>query len=152
MYTNKWIYEGKEIDVIDIPDDAIGFMYCITNQLDGKRYIGKKLLTRASTKQVKGKKVKIRVESDWREYYSSSPYIIELLTVAKADGVEIFKREILMFAKSKGELNYFEEACQYKLGVLETDTWMNANIRSRIFKKHVMKYDLETFNNVMAVL
>jgi Putative endonuclease segE, GIY-YIG domain len=148
MYTNKWIYEEKEIDTDDIPVDAIGFMYCITNNIDGKRYIGKKLLTKASTKQVKGKRVKIRVESNWREYYSSSAYINELLT---NHGVEIFKREILMFAKSKGELNYFEEACQYKLGVLETDTWMNANIRSRIFKKHVMKYDLETFNNVIAV-
>ncbi|MEQ1486370.1 hypothetical protein [Methyloglobulus sp.] len=145
MY-NKWIYEGKEFDD-DLPETAIGFMYCITNLLDGKRYIGKKLLTKASTKQVEGKKIKIRVESNWKYYYSSSAYINELLAV---HGQRIFKREILIFAKTKGELNYFEESCQYKLGVLENDNWMNGNIRSRIFKKHVLKYDFETLNGVIA--
>ena len=40
-----WIYDEKKISTIDqIPKDAIGFVYCITNLSKGKMYIGKKSL------------------------------------------------------------------------------------------------------------
>ena len=56
---NNWLYEGKELVPENIPEKAIGFIYIITHP-DGRRYIGKKLLTRAATKVVNGKKKKIR--------------------------------------------------------------------------------------------
>ncbi len=37
-----WQYQGQDFDVV--PDEMIGFVYCIVNTETGKRYIGKKLL------------------------------------------------------------------------------------------------------------
>ena len=36
-----WLYEGKEIN--ELPDDCIGYVYIITNNVTGRKYIGKKL-------------------------------------------------------------------------------------------------------------
>ena len=132
-----WIYKEKEIQDSDVLPLSIGFLYIITHLPSGRKYLGKKLLTKAATKTVKGKKKKIRKDSGWKDYWSSSPWLTELI---EKEGVENFSKEILMFAFSKGELNFLEESLQYKLGVLESDYWMNSNIRSRIFKRNVMKY------------
>lgn len=138
----SWAYHGKEITTEDIPEAAIGFLYVITNKIDGKRYIGKKLLTKAATKTINGKKKKIRKESDWRDYWSSSPWLQEII---EKEGKDNFQRKIVCFAFSKGELNYQEECAQYQLRVLESDDWYNSNIRSRIFKRTVQKYNLDDF-------
>jgi antitoxin component YwqK of YwqJK toxin-antitoxin module len=47
-------------------------VYQITNLTNGRKYIGKKFFYSAKTKQVKGKKKKIKVPSDWQTYYGSS--------------------------------------------------------------------------------
>ena len=41
-YENPWIFNGYPFLSEDI-DDHFGFVYCITNTLTGKRYIGRKL-------------------------------------------------------------------------------------------------------------
>ena len=74
-----WLFNKKELKTEDIPPKAIGFIYKITNTSDGMWYIGRKLLTRAATKTIKGKKKKIRKESDWTDYWSSSPKLIETI-------------------------------------------------------------------------
>jgi len=121
-----------------MPYDAIGFLYQITHIPSGKKYIGKKLLTKAATQIVKGKKKKIRKPSDWQDYWSSSPILQEMI---EKEGTDNFKREIIMFCKTKSALNYAEEKALYYLGVLESDKWINSNIRSRVFKKHIEKQE-----------
>lgn len=132
-----WQYNGKEIEDSDIPDKAIGFIYLITQISNGKKYIGRKLLTKAATKTVKGVKKKIRKESDWKGYWSSSPWLKEYID---QNGTDDFTREILVFCYGKAEMTYAEEKIQYSLGVLETDSWLNDNIRSKQYRKWVNNY------------
>lgn len=130
---SNWLYRGKEITSIDeIPiDNSIGFIYIITQISTGRRYLGKKLLTKASSKIVKGKKKKCRVASDWLTYWSSSPKIKEWI---KESGTSDFTREILLFVSSKGMLAYGEEMSLYLIGALESDQWINDNIRSKVYR------------------
>ena len=46
---SNWIYENKEVLSKNLPENAIGFIYLITNLTNNKKYIGKKLLTKAGT-------------------------------------------------------------------------------------------------------
>lgn len=140
----NWIYNGEPLNEDDIPLKAIGFIYIIEH-VSGKKYVGKKLLTKAATKTVNGKKKKYRKPSDWQEYWSSSPWLQEII---EQEGKENFTRTILMFCNAKGELNYAEEKLQYCWNVLESDAWYNSNIRSRIFGKHVEKYNVSEINDV----
>ena len=89
-----WMFEGKEISDDVVPAKAIGFVYLITQTSTGKRYIGRKLLTKAATKTVKGVKKKIRKDSGWKDYWSSSPDLLEYI---KEHGTSDFTREILVF-------------------------------------------------------
>ena len=93
-----WTYNGKAFTQ-EIAEDYFGFVYLITNTKTGKKYIGKKFLTKAGYKQVKGKRRKIRKISDWEEYYGSSKYLHEDI---KELGVSNFTREILHLCKSNG--------------------------------------------------
>ena len=130
-----WIYKEKELTQEDIPAKAIGFLYKIAHK-DGKWYIGRKLLTKAATKTINGKKKKIRKESDWADYWSSSPY---LLSQIEELGKDEFTREIIMFVETKSALTYSEEYFLYVSGALFDENCYNGNIRSRIqrtwFKK-----------------
>ena len=131
---NNWIYLGQEIlSEDDIPvDKSIGFIYIITQKSTGNRYLGRKLLTKASSKQVKGVKKKTRKASDWLTYWSSSPKIKEW--IKEAGGTDDFTREIILFVTSKGMLAYGEECALYMVGALESDLWINDNIRSKIYR------------------
>ena len=94
-----WQYQNQPVDVL--PEDCVGFVYLITNNLSGRMYIGKKLAkfskTRYQTIKLKNgnkkrKKIRSKIDSDWREYYGSSP---ELLKDVAALGADNFTREIL---------------------------------------------------------
>lgn len=124
----------------DIPEEyinSIGFIYTITQISTGKRYIGKKLLTKAATKMVKGKKKKIRKESDWIDYWSSSPQIKQW--IEDAGGTEDFTKEILVFCEKKSELLYAEEYCLYITDSLLVEDFINSNIRSKVFREWFSK-------------
>lgn len=131
-----WMYQGKELKDEDIPAKAIGFIYLITHLPSGKKYLGKKLTTMAATKTVKGVKKKIRKDSNWKDYYSSSPVLQEMV---ETEGKDKFKREILVFCSSKGMLLYSEELSLYMVGALESDDWINMNIRSKVYSNWVKK-------------
>lgn len=133
-----WTFAGHDITPDDIPAGSFGFIYVITDTRNGLKYLGKKQLKFKRSKQVKGKKKRYLVDSDWADYWSSSPYLKELVAT---DGAEHFTREIILFCKTTGELSYCEECMQYCLGVLESDVWMNGNIRSRVFGKNVARYE-----------
>lgn len=138
-----WQYQNKELEQEQIPEKAIGFIYFMKNLKTGRKYLGRKLLTKAAYKTVKGIKKSIRKESDWKDYYSSSP---ELLKDVEEIGKENFQRTILFFCESKALLNYFEEKLQMIYGVLEDEKWYNSNIRSKHFKRNILnKTSIEQF-------
>jgi len=135
-----WLYKDKEVSDDDI-QGYIAFVYLITNLQSGKKYIGKKLLTKTRTKKIKGKtrKKKVVTESDWRDYYGSNDTlkrdVVEL-------GAENFRREILDLCKSRGTTNYLEAKYQFQYEVLENpDLWYNEQIRVRVHRSH-LKLDL----------
>jgi len=129
-----WLYNGTPLD--EIPEKAYGYVYLITNNLSGRKYIGKKLFWFKRTKTIKGKKKRQTVESDWREYWSSSDEL-------KADivklGEENFTREILHICKNKGMCNYLEAKEQMVREVLETDNYYNSQIQCRVHRTHIKK-------------
>jgi hypothetical protein len=47
-----WLYNNKEFTEEDI-GDSFGYVYEITNNTNGRKYVGKKFFTRAGTKQIK---------------------------------------------------------------------------------------------------
>jgi len=132
-----WKYKDQDINTLeDIPEkhrEALGFIYLIVHKPTGKRYIGKKLLQAAGTKTVKGVKRKIKKESDWKTYWSSSPTIKEM--IAEDGGTQNFTREILNFCYSKSQLLYAEEYFLYLSNALLSENYLNSNIRSRIYRK-----------------
>lgn len=127
-----WLYKGKPLEETDIPEKSVGFIYLIRQLSTGKKYIGRKLLTSAATKTVNGKRKKVRKESDWKDYWSSSPQIKQW--IEEAGGTQDFTKEILSFVSSKGMLVYAEEMSIYHVGALESDDWLNNNIRSKVYR------------------
>lgn len=126
----NWTYKGKE--VTEIPEDIEGFVYLITNLLNNKKYVGKKLARFKTTKPpLKGKKNKRRgyKESDWRDYWGSSDRLNEDVA---ALGTDKFTREVLYFCKSRAEMSYIEAREQFERRVLETDEYYNGIINVRV--------------------
>ena len=87
----NWYYNEKEFTE-DLIGDSYGFVYLITNLENNRKYIGKKLFWFSKTKQVKGKKKRIKVPSDWQTYYGSSD---ELQKDVILYGQDKFQRQIL---------------------------------------------------------
>lgn len=138
-----WIYNNNEIT--EAPEGAIGFVYCITNLLNDRKYIGKKLFSFSKTtyKTVKlkngtkkKKKIRSKVDSDWITYYGSS---VELNADIEKLGQEHFKREILHFCKSKAECSYLEAKEQFLRNVLETNEYYNNQVMVRVHGSHILK-------------
>ncbi len=137
-----WIYNNEQIN--ELPEDCVGFVYLITNLASNRKYIGKKLakFSRTKSKTVtlkngtkKKKKIRSKVDSDWREYYGSSNELnkdVELL------GEDNFRREILFFCKSKAECSYIEAREQFTRRVLETEEYYNNNIMIRVHGSHIL--------------
>jgi hypothetical protein len=137
-----WIYNNQLIETL--PDDCVGFVYMITNTLSGRKYIGKKLAKFSKTTQrtvklkngtKKKKKIRSKVDSDWREYYGSSP---ELTSDIEKLGTENFTREILYYCKSKSECSYIEAREQFARQVLESRDYYNGHIQVRVHGSHII--------------
>jgi len=146
-----WIFKGSELQDSDIPNTAEGFIYLITYTPTGQRYIGRKLLTKAHRRQKNKKIIKSRVESDWRDYWSSSPDIQRI--IEEEGSTSNFIREVLIFANTRGQLNYLEEKFLYSVGAMESDDWANSNIRAKMFKRNIKnKLDVPEVNAAIAAL
>jgi len=133
----SWLYKNKE--VIEIPEEFIGFVYLITNTTNNRKYIGKKLTQfKRSRKPLKGRTNKRRytVESDWQDYYGSSD---ELSADVELLGKNKFTREIIFWCSSKSELSYIEAREQFSHKVLESRDWYNGHIRVRVHQKGIIK-------------
>jgi hypothetical protein len=126
----QWTYQGNLVE--EIPEGCIGFVYLITNLTDNRKYIGKKLAQfKKSKPPLKGKKNrrKYTVESDWRDYWSSSD---SLKADVAALGEDKFTREVLYWCTSRSELSYLEAKEQFDRRVLETDEYYNGIINVRV--------------------
>ena len=128
-----WLYNEKDLTDEDIKG-YYGFIYEIENLIDGKLYLGRKYFTKAGTKQVKGKRKKTRKESDWRDYYGSSPRLLE--DVEKL-GKDKFVRRIVRLCKTRGETNYWEAKLQFANQVLESDKYYNDNILVKFTRRNI---------------
>ena len=134
-YENPWLYQNTNFTSDDI-DDKFGFVYCITNNENGRQYIGRKYFWKFRTP--KGKKRKVKSESDWKNYYGSCP---ELKEEIQQLGKQNFSRVILSLHNTKGQTNFEETRQLFVKGVLTeslgdgTPKYYNSNILSRYFRK-----------------
>ena len=129
-YENPWTYQGSTFTSADI-DGFFGFVYCITNLITGRKYIGRKYFYKF--RKPRGKSRKVRSESDWKKYYGSSD---ELNTDRKSLGNSSFKREIISLHTTKGWVNYEETKQLFLNNVLsEDENYYNSNILGRYMKK-----------------
>ena len=129
-----WTYNNTPFD--EIPSGIIGFVYEIRNKANGRLYLGKKNFYFTKTKQVKGKKKKIKVESDWRTYYGSNKELQEHVALY---GEEKFEREILRLCKSKGEMSYYETKYIFATDAVISEEYYNDWCMCRVRKNHVKK-------------
>ena len=116
--------------------DYFGFVYLITNLTNQRQYIGRKYFW--SFKTPKGKKRKVKQESDWKKYYGSCPELKEDL---KKYGKETFSRVILSLHTTKGLCNYEETKQLFLNNVLSEslDNGMPAYYNSNILGRYMRK-------------
>lgn len=135
---NPWYYQNEVFE----PDEdflkgLVGFVYCMTNLDENKKYIGKKLFWSSKilpiTKTRKRRK-RIKVESDWRNYYGSSQAVMALV-----ERNVHFRRDIIHLCRTKGECSYYEAKEQFAQDVLLRDDYYNDFIGCKIHSKH-LKY------------
>ena len=134
-YENPWIYNGEVFTSADI-GDYFGFVYNITNLTNKRQYIGRKYFW--SFRTPKGKKRKVKSESDWKNYYGSCP---ELKEDIDRIGKNNFTRTIISLHKTKGKTNFEETRQLFVNGVLTEaldsggPAYYNSNILNRYFRK-----------------
>lgn len=118
----------------DMIGGAFGMVYLITHTPTGKKYVGKKFFTKAKTRQVKGKKKRSRVASDWITYWGSNK---ELQEEVKKNGEEQYTREILHLCKSRSELSYWESFEIFSRHALLSESYWNQWVSARINAKNL---------------
>jgi hypothetical protein len=137
----SWLFESKTIEVL--PENCVGFVYVITNNITGRKYIGKKLAKFSKTTyrtvklkngNKKRKKIRGKIESDWQTYYGSNE---QLNKDVERLGAGNFTREILYYCRSKAECSYIEAREQFSRRVLESDDWYNGHIQVRVHGSHI---------------
>jgi len=139
----SWTYQNQTIETL--PEECVGFVYLITNTQTGRMYIGKKLakFSKTTYKTVKlkngnkkKKRIRSKIDSDWRDYYGSSPELTKDVTQL---GQENFTREILFYCSSKAECSYIEAREQFSRRVLESNDYYNGHIQVRVHGSHIHK-------------
>ena len=136
-----WYYQNTPVETLS--DDCVGFVYLITNNLSGRKYIGKKLakFSKTTYKTVKQKngikkrtKIQSKIESDWQSYYGSNDQLNRDIAELGSDN---FTREILFYCTSKASCSYIEAREQFNHRVLESDDYYNGQIVCRIHGSHI---------------
>ena len=129
-----WLLNGATFE--EPSENDYGFVYKITNNVDSKIYIGKKLFWFKKTKTLKGKKKRYLAPSDWKSYFGSSKAVQEDV---QRLGENMFTREIIRLCKNKGECSYYEAKAQFDYNVLyEPQRYYNDWIICRVHRKHIL--------------
>ena len=137
-----WLYQNTPVETL--PETCVGFVYLITNNLTGRKYIGKKLAKFSKTtyrvvKQKNGikkkKRIRSKIDSDWQQYYGSSA---ELSADIEKLGTDNFTREILYYCASKSECSYIEAREQFSRRVLESLDYYNGHIQVRVHGRQIL--------------
>ena len=147
---SKWLYfdplgTTREFNSIqDFPEGTVGFIYKVTNIVNNKFYIGRKVLFNNTNKALTKKEIaewdkpgrvprkrKVVKESDWLSYHGSNKVLNQ---ERKELGDSIFTREILQLCFSKKQLTYYEVYWQMHYKVLHIDSY-NDNIQGRFYRK-----------------
>ena len=146
-YENPWIYKGNPFTSDDI-GDYYGFVYRITNTINGKSYIGRKYFVQK--RKPKGGKRRVTSESDWKRYFGSSD---ELKQDIKRIGRNFFRREILSLHTTLGKVNYEETKQLFLHNVLMealddgTPKYYNSNILGRYMRKDYGNFETNSTEN-----
>ena len=146
---NKWTYQEKIVE--ELPEDCEAFVYLITNLIDHKKYVGKKLAKFKTTKKpLKGRKNKRRgtKESDWRTYWGSNTHLVDVVLRL---GEHRFTREILYYCPSRGVASYLEAKEQFERKVLEADDYYNGIINVRIGGSEILRKSLKKISKIKFV-
>lgn len=128
-----WHYNSSPL--INIPDQAIGFVYEITNNSNNKKYIGKKLFYSTKTIQKNLKKKKIKVESNWKEYNGSN----KTLLIDIENSNPTLEKTILKICYSKSECSYYEAFYQFQSNCILSPNYYNDWISLKVTRKHLSK-------------
>jgi len=119
---------------------GFGFIYCIINLVEEKRYIGRKQMwNRVKRKPLKGKK-NHRIsskESDWKTYCGSSK---DLLADIERLGKSNFRFVIIEMCNSKWALQYYEMEWILFANALFRDDFYNKELRVRVGKAPKMEH------------
>ena len=130
-----WYYKSKEYD--ETPEEYQGFVYLIAELDTNKKYIGKKNFWKPKVlpkNSKRSRRVRARVESDWKDYYGSNK---ELQLLVESKGSDNYRRDILRLCKTKGEMSYYEAKLQFENEALLRDDYYNEFIGCKIHSKHI---------------
>jgi hypothetical protein len=130
-----WLYRGGEFTQ-DMVEDYVGFVYLISNNTTGKKYVGqKKFGARLKVKSKTARTKRVYKKSDWQRYWGSNGDLqkdVELL------GEDKFTRIILHLCASKGVMNYLELREQVERdALLKPEEYYNSFVGGKIHRKHL---------------
>ena len=143
-------HNGKLVDVVDIPTEAIGFIYII-RFTDNTYYIGKKLVRTREMKPalLNGKprdnhirflsKIKKRKKVPYEELHKELNFASYIGSFDKSqyENNDVKSREILSFHSTKKGLSYHETKALFEYDVLMKDDFRNKNIGGTMFRKDI---------------
>lgn len=141
---SPWYYQNN-LFTSDLVSDNIGFVYEITNLINGRKYIGKKKFFFSKIKTTtlklkngtkKKKRSKVLVPSDWEIYTGSND---ELNKDIENAGIQNFRRNILHLCKSNGAMTYLEAKEQFMVDAIIKDEYYNSWMQIKVRKDHLKK-------------
>jgi hypothetical protein len=131
-----WHYDGVPYEY---DGTHFGFVYLIENLITGRKYIGRKYFSKAGSRQINGKRKKIRKSSDWETYFGSND---SLKKDVEELGTHNFRRTILKLCKSKSECSYWESYYIFHEHALLNENYYNSWVTCRITSKHLSNLEL----------
>ena len=138
VMSHQWHLNGSPIT--EIPENVVGFVYCITNLKTGKKYIGKKNFFRMKSRSINKQAYKERVQSDFIEYYGSND---QLNVDVVVNGPEHFRRDIIVMCTSISMMSYWETKYIFMMDAIISDRFYNEWVTCKITCKHVTQKNID---------